>query len=120
MNDVGKTMNTREKVFLIGSESIGRGDDDLGYEILMSMLKTLAEREDRPMAVVFWNTAVKLLTEGSPAVPHLKTLEEKGVQLLAGQLCVKELELTGKMAVGKLATMDEILDLILHHEVVNL
>jgi intracellular sulfur oxidation DsrE/DsrF family protein len=120
MNDIGKTMNTRKKVFLIGSESIGRGDEDLGYEILMSMLKTLADHEDRPMAVVFWNMAVKLLAESSPAVPYLKTLEEKGVQLLAGQLCVKELELTGKMAVGREATMDEILDLILHHEVVNL
>jgi intracellular sulfur oxidation DsrE/DsrF family protein len=113
-------MNTRGKVFLIGSESIGRGDDDLGYEILMSMLKTLVEREDRPVAVIFWNTAVKLLAEGSPSVARLKTLEGKGVQLLAGQLCVKELELTGKMVVGKLATMDEILDLLLHHDVVNL
>jgi hypothetical protein len=113
-------MNTRGKVFLIGSESIGRGDDDLGYEIWMSMLNTLVERKDRPVAIIFWNTAVKLLAEGSPSVPSLKTLEGKGVQLLVGQLCVRELELTGKMAVGKLATMDEILDLILHHEVVNL
>ncbi len=113
-------MDTRGKVFLIGSESIGRGDDDLGYEIWMSMLKTLVERKDRPIAIVFWNTAVKLLAEGSPSVPSLRALEEKGVQLLVGQLCVRELELTGKMAVGKLATMDEILDLILNHEVVNL
>ncbi len=113
-------MNERGKVFLMGSESIGRGDDDLGYEISMSMLKTLVDREDRPVALVFWNTAVKLLAEGSPALQHLKTLEKNGVQLLAGQLCVKELELTGKMAAGKLATMDEILDLILHHEVVSL
>ncbi len=113
-------MNNTGKVFLLGSESVGHGDDDLGYEIWMSMLKTLAEREDRPLAIIFWNTAVKLLAEGSPSVPRLKVLEGNGVQLLAGQLCVKELELAGKIAVGKLATMDEILDLILHHEVVNL
>jgi hypothetical protein len=110
----------KRKVLILGSESIGRGDDDLGYEIWMSMLKTLAEREDRPLAIIFWNTAVKLLAEGSPSVPRLRTLEGKGVQLLAGPLCVKELELTGKMVVGKLATMEEILDLILYHEVVNL
>jgi hypothetical protein len=113
-------VNSEGKVFLLGSESIGRGDDDLGYEICMSMLNALAEREDHPLAIIFWNTAVKLLAEGSPSVPRLKALEGKGVQLLAGQLCVRELELTGKMAVGKMATMDEILDLILHHEVVNL
>jgi hypothetical protein len=113
-------MASSGKVFLLGSESVGRGDDDLGYEIWMSMLKSLTEREDRPLAIIFWNTAVKLLAEGSPSVARLKTLEGKGVQLLAGQLCVSELELTGKMAVGKSATMEEILDLILHHEVVNL
>jgi hypothetical protein len=108
------------KVFLMGSESVGQGDDDLGYEIFMVMVKNLAGREDRPEAIVFWNTAVKLLAGGSPAVSPLRTLEERGVRLLAGQLCVSELELTGKLAIGKSATMDEILDLLLHHEVVNL
>jgi hypothetical protein len=29
------------KVLMLGSESIGRGDDDLGYEILMAMLASL-------------------------------------------------------------------------------
>jgi len=113
-------MNTKGKVFLLGSECIGRGDEDLGYEIWMSMLKTLTEREERPLAIIFWNTGVKLLAEGSPSIPPLKVLEGKGVQLLAGRLCVKELDLVGKMAAGKLATMDEILDLLLHYEVVNL
>jgi len=35
-------------------------------------------------------------------------------------LCIGECELNGKIAVGKEATMDEILDLILHNEVINL
>jgi hypothetical protein len=39
---------------------------------------------------------------------------------LGGQLCVNELELAGKLAAGKSATMDEILDLLLHHDVINL
>jgi hypothetical protein len=108
------------KVFLMGSESVGHGDHDLGYEIFMALVKNLAGRGDRPEAIIFWNTAVRLLAEDSPAVSLLKGLEERGVKLLAGQLCVKELELTGKLAVGKSATMDEILDLLLHHEVVNL
>jgi hypothetical protein len=112
--------SARGKVFLLGSESIGRGDDDLGYEITLTMLKALAGRDDRPAAIIFWNTAVRLLANDSPAVPHLKTLESKGVKLLGGQLCVNELELAGKLAAGKSATMDEILDLLLHHDVVNL
>jgi hypothetical protein len=115
-----KRGSAKDKILLFGSESIGRGDDNLGYEILVNLLKSLAIREDRPAAIICWNTAVRLLAQGSPLVPHLKVLEERGIPILAGQLCVTELELTGKMAVGKLATMEEILDLILHHEVVNL
>jgi hypothetical protein len=52
--------------------------------------------------------------------PQRKVLILGGVKLLAGQLCVSELELVDKIAVGKMATMDEILDLILHNDVINL
>lgn len=113
-------MNTGGKVFLIGSESIGRGDETLGFEILVNFLETLSKRDDGPTAIICWNTAVKLFAEGSPVLPYLKRLEEKGISILAGKLCVKELELTDKIAVGREATMDEILDLMLHNEVVNL
>ena len=108
------------KVLLLGSEGCGYGDAALGFEILVTLLDTLPEREDRPIAIICWNTAVKLLAEGSPLLPRFRRLEEKGVNILAGQLCVKELELTGKIAVGKPATMLEILDLILYNDVISL
>ena len=110
----------RDTVILLGSEGIGHGDDELGFEILVTMLEALPKRDDGPRAIICWNTAVKLLAEGSPLLPHFKRLEEGGVKILAGQLCVRELELTGKIAVGKSATMGEILDLILHNEIINL
>jgi len=110
----------KDRVLLLGSEGIGHGDDELGYEILVTMLEALAKRDDGPAAIICWNTVVKLLAEGSPLLPHFKRLEEGGVRILTGQLCVMELELMGKIAVGKPATMGEILDLILHNEVINL
>jgi hypothetical protein len=110
----------KRKVLILGSESIGLGDETLGFEILVNLLETLSKREDGPAVIICWNTAVKLLAEGSPLLPHFKRLEEKGVKLLAGQLCVKELELTGKIAIGKMATMNEILDLILYNDVLTL
>ncbi len=116
-----KTLNgPKRKVLILGSESIGVGDETLGFEILVTLLENLSKRDDVPTAIICWNTAVKLMAEGSPLLGHLKRLEEKGIKLLAGQLCVRELELMNKIAVGRLATMDEILDLILHHEVLAL
>ena len=111
---------TKDKVIIFGSEYVGQGDEILGFQIMMSLLESLAKREDRPKAIIFWNTAVKLLTEGSPAVPRLKALEEKGVQLLAGRFCLTDLCIADTVAVGKAASMDEILDLMLHNEVINL
>jgi hypothetical protein len=114
-------MNEPEgKVFLLSSEGIGYGEEMLGYQILATMLESLIKRPDRPAAIICWNTAVRLGAKGSPLVPHFKRLEEKGVSILLGKLCIGECELNGRIAVGKEPTMDEILALILHNEVVNL
>jgi hypothetical protein len=110
----------KRKVLILGAESIGTGDETLGFEILVNPLEALSKRDDGPAAIICWNTAVKLMAEGSPLLGHLKRLEEKGIKLLAGQLCVRELELTNQIGVGRLATTDEILDLILHYEVLAL
>ncbi len=113
-------LDLKKKVLLLGTERIGHGDDVLGYEILVTLLKALGKRDDGPIAVICWNTAVNLLAEGSPLIPHFKQLEEKGIPILAGKLCVQELELIDKMAVGEMATIDEILDLMLHNSVISL
>ena len=95
-------------------------DADLGFEILVALLDSLPEREDRPFAIICWSTAVKLLAEDSPLQARFRRLEEKGVNILVRQLCVGELGLTGKIAVGKPATMGAILDVILHNDVISL
>ena len=51
------------KVFLLGSEGIGRGDDNIGYQILVNLLESLEKREDGPSAFIFWNTAVRLVAD---------------------------------------------------------
>ncbi|MFC1970995.1 hypothetical protein ACFLV0_03565 [Chloroflexota bacterium] len=108
------------KVLLLNSEGCGTADPDLGYEILMGMMKVLSERDDWPVAIICWNTAVEMLAGGSPVLPYLKTMAEKGTQILAGQLCVSQLGLTDKLAIGKTAPMEDILDLFMHNDVISL
>ena len=112
--------NLKDKVLLLGNEGCGSGDANLSFEILINLMEALANREDAPAAIICWNTAVRLLAEGSPLLPYFKRLEEKGVHFLAGQLCVDELGLMGRIAMGKQATINEILDLILHNNVITL
>ena len=113
-------VTAEDKVLLLGSESCGIGDADLGFEILATLLDNLDKRDDVPKAIICWNIAVGLLAEGSPLLRHFKRLEEKGIDILACEKCVFELELTNKMAVGRIANMREVLDFILHHDVISL
>lgn len=67
------------KVLLLGTEGCGSGDAILGFEILVTLIKALAGREDAPMAIICWNTAVHLLIEGPPPYSHiLSALKKKG------------------------------------------
>jgi hypothetical protein len=119
---IGKeiTLEMKEKVLLLGSESCGTGDSEIGYSIMMQLLEALPNRQDKPMAIVMWNTAVNLMVANSPAISRLKKLENSGVKILAGKLCASELGIIDKIAVGKIATMDEVLDLLLNNEVISL
>jgi hypothetical protein len=109
----------KRKVLLLNSESCG-ADPDLGYEILIQMLEALPDREDRPGAIILWNTAVKLIAPDSPLLLRFKKLEEKGVKILAGRLCAGEFCIADNIAVGEIASMDDLLDVILHNDIISL
>ena len=110
---------SKGKVFLFGSESIG-WDENMGFEILVTLLDALVKREDPIKAMIFWNTAVRLLAGDSPLWGRLKILEEKGVDIVAGRFCVQDLCIADQIVVGGVAVMDEILDLLLCNEVISL
>jgi len=108
------------KTFLIQSEGLGRGDDQLGIMLMANFLRLLGENTDKPAALVFWNAGVKLVCEGSPALTHLKKLEEHGVEILACTTCLEFYELVDKLKVGKLTTMVKSIQSMMNTEMVCL
>ena len=93
------------KTILIQSEGLGRGDDKLGIILMANFLRLLGDSQDKPGALIFWNSGVHLLCEGSRVLEHLKKLEGQGVEILACTTCLEYLELTAKLIVGKPSTM---------------
>ena len=93
------------KVFLIQSDGLGRGEDRLGGLLMANFLRLLGESKDKPRTIVFWNTGVRLVCEGSQVMDHLKRLEEQGVEILACTTCLEYFELVNKQKVGKPTTM---------------
>ena len=110
----------RSKVFLIQSEWLGRGDEQLGSMLMSNFLRLLGESEDKPKSIIFWNTGVRLLCEGSPVLERLKMLEEQAVELLACTTCLEYFELTDKLAAGKPTNMMKSIQSMLGSNMVTL
>jgi selenium metabolism protein YedF len=108
------------KKILIQSEVLGRGNDELGELIMSNFLRLLVESPDKPAVLIFWNTGVKLVCEGSWALSHLKKLEEQGVEILACSTCLDYFDLMNKLKVGKPTNMIKSIDSLLHNDVVCL
>ena len=108
-----------QKVFVFGREGISGEDEPLGFEIFMAMIESLSCRKELPAAIVFWNTAVRLLTDASPCWSSSRRWRRKASPWSPGKLCLSELEIP-KLSAGKAGTMDDILDLFQKYDVVNL
>jgi len=95
----------KNKVFLIQSEGLGRGEEQLGSLLMANFLRLLGESQEKPEIIIFWNTGVRLVCEGSKVLDHLKRLEGQGITILACTTCLEYLDLKDKMVVGKPTTM---------------
>ena len=110
----------QSKVFLIQSEGLGKGDDTLGTMLMANFLRLLGESKEKPETLVFWNTGVRLVCEGSYALGHLKRLEDQGVEILACTTCLEYFDLVDKLKVGKPTTMVKSIQSILNSKIVCL
>jgi intracellular sulfur oxidation DsrE/DsrF family protein len=72
---------------------------------MANFLRLLGESKEKPETILFWNTGVRLVCEGSSVLDHLKRLEAQGVTILACTTCLEYLDLDKKIVVGKPTTM---------------
>ncbi|MDI7274631.1 MAG: sulfurtransferase-like selenium metabolism protein YedF [Anaerolineae bacterium] len=105
--------STGPAVVLIGSEGIGRGSEELGGILMRSFLHTLTEVSPCAEVLVFVNTGVRLVVEGSPVLDDLRQLAERGVQILACGTCLGYFDLKEKVAVGTVSNMYTIAEMLL-------
>ena len=106
------------KVILITSEFLGRGDDKLGLMLSANFLRLLGESEDKPAAIVFLNSGVRLVCEDSPVLEHVTRLEKQGVEILACTTCLEYFDLKEKQKTGKPTTMARTIQSMMNAETV--
>ena len=95
-------------VFVIASNVMGHGSDELGAILMKAFLHTTIDLDHGPDVMIFYNTGVKLTASDSDAIDDLKALEAKGVRLLICGTCVNFFNLTGRIGAGTVSNMYDI------------
>ena len=101
-------MNTEKTVVYINNETIGRGSDELGAILMRSFLYTSKDQEKKLWRIIFINSGVKLVTEGSPYIDVLNEIINTGTEILSCGTCLDYFKLKDKVRAGKVSNMTEI------------
>lgn len=108
-----KEEKAKKIVVYINSNLLGGGDEDLGSFLMKAFLKTLLDLETKPYRLILVNSGVQLASEGSKVLEIMEALSEKGVEILSCGTCIDFYELKGKMRVGAITNMYDIIQSML-------
>jgi sulfur relay (sulfurtransferase) complex TusBCD TusD component (DsrE family) len=102
--------NSRGVVILVTNDGMGIANPELQHKLIGSYLQLLNDNHIFPEAICFYTDGVKLVTEGSPVIQQLKSLEEHGVRLIICQTCLSYFGLIDKVQVGIVGGMGDIIE----------
>lgn len=94
----------------VGKAMVGEGDPELGTALIRMFFFTLTQSEDLPAYILFMNQGVQLPTQDTQVIEHLKTLAEKGVEILVCGTCLNFYNLTDQLKIGTVSNMYEIVE----------
>lgn len=69
---------------------------------------SLLEVTPKSKMIIFMNSGVKLVVEGSRALDDVKVLAAQGIDVLACGTCLSYFELSEKLSVGRVSNMYDI------------
>ncbi len=111
------------KLIMLTSESIDRGDEALGHVLLANFLRAVGLRDEKPAAVVLMNEAVRLACPGADAFEaqeHLRELAQAGVPVFACRTCLEAFGLVDSVEIGRIGGMPQFVEMMATHEVIVL
>ena len=100
-------------VLTVPSDIMGQGDEELGGVLVRAFFHTLGEVQPLPQTIIFFNSGVKLVVEGSPVVEDLQALKERGIEILACGTCLGHYGLKERVTVGEVSNMYTIAETML-------
>jgi selenium metabolism protein YedF len=89
----------------VGRNTMGAGNDELGAILIKGFIYSLTELDTPPEILLFFNSGVRLTTEGSSVIKDLKTLEARGTIISSCGTCLDFYKLKDKLEVGNVTNM---------------
>lgn len=97
-------------IYMISSNTMGMGDDELGWGLLQTYIQTIKEVSPKPSKIFFYNSGVLLTSRESGLLRYIKELEDQGVEIFSCGTCIDFFNKNDKVLVGKLTNMYDIMD----------
>lgn len=99
---------SRKTLVLITTDTLGRGDDELGARLMENFLASLPELGASLWRIVLLNGGVKLAATEGKCLDTLKQLESNGVSILDCGTCLNFFNLLEAKQVGETTNMMDV------------
>ncbi|MGL6066442.1 MAG: sulfurtransferase-like selenium metabolism protein YedF [Cetobacterium sp.] len=97
-------------VVVIHSDKMGEGDSALGETLMKGFIYTLTEMENIPKTIIFYNRGVFLTAQNQSTINDLKSLEDRGVEILSCGACINFYNLEATLGIGSITNMYSIIE----------
>jgi hypothetical protein len=97
-------------VIQVTRNGMGHADAALQQTLIQTYFRLLDESDTLPAVISFYTEGVQLVVEGSPVIPVLQSLEDKGVRLIICSTCLNYYNLTENFQVGIVGGMTDIIE----------
>ena len=98
-----ETENHSGSVYLLTSDLLGQGDEQLGAILMKAFFVSLQEMP--PKKILLLNAAVRLALADSPVLEALSSLNKQGTQVLACGTCLDFYGVKEMLAIGEVTNM---------------
>jgi selenium metabolism protein YedF len=99
-------------VVVFRSDTMGSGPAELGQILMKAFVNTLKEIKPLPSHLIFYNTGVNLVVDGSALLGPFSELETMGIKILVCGTCLDYFNLKSKLKVGAVSNMFTILETV--------
>lgn len=108
----------KETIVVIDSDKMGDGDEEFSKTLLKGFIYALSSQDIPPAKILFYNTGVRITTEGSASIEDLKVLEKAGAKIYSCGACLNNYGLTEKLSVGEVTNMYDIVSYLMEADLV--